>query len=84
MRKRLNCALLLFAASTSAIFGENSGWNLDIAPFGRKLAGTNFVGFEWPELRRVTRLEVIFAADGPLPAADAITLEYWHRGLWCK
>ncbi len=52
----------------------------DAAPFGRALGEKDAVGVEWPEMRRVARVEVLFVNDrSPLPAADAIQVQYWHH-----
>jgi hypothetical protein len=38
------------------------------------------VGLQWPEIRRVSQVIVVFVNDGqPLPAASAAHVEYWHQ-----
>ena len=62
------------------LYSENP--QVDVAPFGRPLADKNSVGVEWPEMRRIAVVEVIFAEDGsPLPPVDSMKVQYWHR-LW--
>ncbi len=52
----------------------------DAAPFGRALAEKDSVGVAWPEMRRVVRLEVVFADDGSaLPAPGAFEVQYWRQ-----
>ncbi|MFB3923365.1 MAG: hypothetical protein ACE145_16705 [Terriglobia bacterium] len=65
---------------TPMLFAKDT--QLDVAPFGRPLAGKDSVGVEWPEMRRVAIVEVAFADDGSaLPPAGSMKVEYWHR-VW--
>ncbi|MBZ5542683.1 MAG: hypothetical protein LAO07_03270 [Acidobacteriia bacterium] len=55
---------------------------VDVAPFGRSLDDKDSVGVEWPEMRRISVVEITFADDGsPLPPADSMKFQYWHR-VW--
>ena len=70
----------LFLPATRQVSAKEA--NADVAPFGRPLIDKNSVGVEWPEMRRVARVEVQFADDGsPLPAPKSMKVEYWH-GVW--
>lgn len=67
----------LFAAvvaTASAAVG-----NVDAAPFGYTLHEANGPGVRWAESRRVDRVELVFADGPPLPATEAITVEYWQH-----
>ena len=68
--------LLLAAAVANA--GAIEG-NVDVAPFGYPLHEANGPGVRWPEARRVARIEVAFADGAPLPAPEAVTVEYWQH-----
>ncbi len=54
---------------------------VDIAPFGKRLDTKDSVVLRWGEMRRVARVEVTFAEGAPLPTADKLKVEYWHR-VW--
>ncbi|HEX8984774.1 MAG TPA: hypothetical protein VF767_05060 [Bryobacteraceae bacterium] len=54
---------------------------VDVAPFGRALAGDGSVGVEWPEMRRIVRLEFALKAGAAAPRPDEIKVEYW-RHVW--
>ncbi len=65
---------------TPALYPRNG--QIDVAPFGRPLAGQNETGIEWPEMRRISAVEIVFAEDGsPLPSGDSMKVQYWHR-VW--
>jgi len=52
--------------------------NFDAAPFGKPLVESNSVGVQWPENRRVMRVQLDFAQDGTtLPSPESLTVEYW-------
>lgn len=52
----------------------------DAAPFGQPLAAKNSIGVEWAEMRRVARVELVFANDGvPLPSPAALEVQYWRQ-----
>jgi len=75
-------AIIISALSVclTTAFANDTGF--DAAPFGRPLAEKGVVGVEWPEMRRITRVEVLFASDAsPLPAAKDMKIEYWHK-VW--
>jgi hypothetical protein len=72
--------LFLFLPATPRVCAEEA--NVDAAPFGRALIDKDSVGVEWPEARRVSRVEVQFADDGsPLPPPESMKVQYWHR-VW--
>ena len=53
-----------------------------MAPFGKPLLAKDSVGVQWPENRRVMRLEVKFVnGSAPLPSRENLTVEYW-RSSW--
>ncbi len=55
---------------------------LDAAPYGRPLVDENSVGVEWPEMRRIVRVEVAFAEDAAtLPPKNSMQVQYWG-GVW--
>jgi len=55
--------------------------NVDVAPFGKTVPAPNSAGVEWGEMRRIARVEVVFAAGVPVPAPESMKVEYWHR-VW--
>src|SRR5271157_568195 len=53
--------------------------DFDAAPFGKALVTGDSGGVEWPENRRVLRVEVEFANNAaPLPSGDSMIVEYWN------
>ena len=81
-RHTVLCASLLLVISFAGLQSAAQEASVDVAPFGRSLMDATSVGVEWPEVRRVLRVEVQFASDGAaLPALDTMKVEYWHQ-VW--
>ncbi|HVX65806.1 MAG TPA: hypothetical protein VHA11_04345, partial [Bryobacteraceae bacterium] len=68
--------LVVWLASGSRLIAQ-----ADVTPFGRDIREDNAVGIQWPEMRRVVRVEISFPAGAKIPQADAMKLEYW-RHVW--
>lgn len=80
MKQALRKVLILWVALilTNTALKAKEG-NFDAAIFGRPLAQKDAVGVEWPERRRIIRVEVIFANGSvPLPSVENMKVEYWH------
>lgn len=76
------CALLPLLCLTISHPATAQETNVDVAPFGRPLVDKDSVGVEWPEMRRLLRVEVQFVDDGAaLPSPESLKVEYWHR-VW--
>ena len=76
------CALLSLLFLTISNPATAQETNVDVAPFGRPLVDKDSVGVEWPEMRRLLRVEVQFVDDGAaLPSPESLKVEYWHR-VW--
>lgn len=52
----------------------------DAVPFGFPIApeGKSLGGVRWAEPRKIRRVVVTFAGDGPLAGSDQVRLQYWH------
>ncbi|MBI1940798.1 MAG: hypothetical protein HYS33_04730, partial [Acidobacteria bacterium] len=69
-------------AATSGASGAAGTDQVDAAPFGRPLLAEDSAGVEWPEVRRISRVEITFAGkEAPVPAPASMQVEYWHR-VW--
>jgi hypothetical protein len=80
MSAKLSLPLLPIVLSVVACLRAETA-NVDVAPFGRHFSEENTVGVEWPEVRRIVRVELDFAKGSPAPMADTIAVEYW-RHVW--
>jgi len=73
----IGATVLLTFAAPKAQAGD-----FDAAPFGKPLLEKDSVGVQWPENRRVIRLEVKFVnGSAPLPSRENLIVEYW-RSSW--
>ncbi|MEK7405608.1 MAG: hypothetical protein AAB225_10920 [Acidobacteriota bacterium] len=72
-------SLLVFAAALAALPAPAA--NVDVAPFGKKIASPDSVGVEWGEMRRIARVEVVFPEGAAPPPPEKMKVEYWRR-VW--
>lgn len=68
--------LVLWLAVRSPLIAQ-----VDVTPFGRDIREDHTVSIQWPEMRRIIRVEVSFLAEAEIPQASAMKLEYWHH-VW--
>ncbi|MGB9625795.1 MAG: hypothetical protein ACPMAQ_13140, partial [Phycisphaerae bacterium] len=63
--------------ATTLPAGQAPGDPVDLAPFGTRIAGDDFVGVEWDNPRDVREVHVVFP-PGERPArAESLKLEWW-------
>ena len=74
--------LISFVWLATALTSSVSAYDVDIFRFGGPLKEANAIGVKWPEIRRVSRVVVVFPSNGaPLPSLDTIKVQYWHS-VW--
>jgi len=69
-------AVLILAVAGISAAADNA---VDVAPFGRQFREGNTVVLQWPEMRRVARLEIVFFGETAVPSPNALKVEYWQR-----
>ena len=71
---------LLAIMLNGALAAQNPDVHFDAAPYAKRLNVENGVGLEWPDIRRITQVQIGFADDGKaLPDTSSVRVEYWHQ-----